>query len=78
MSNSMSNDYFSFMAERKRGSRVQEIHSETSAPNVFTDSDVIEFIEDPQMEVTESSISDTMIQRVFRCFREQPAVALED
>jgi hypothetical protein len=74
----MSNDYFSFMADRKRGPDAQPIHGVTAEPNAFTDSDVVEFIEDPQMEVTESSISDTMIQRVFRGYRAQMPVALED
>lgn len=78
MSNSMSNDYFSFMADRKGGADAQPMHGATAVPNAFTDSDVVEFIEDPQMEVTESSISDTMIQRVFRGYRDHTPATLED
>jgi hypothetical protein len=68
--NARSNDYFSFMAEKTSG--------ETPQPNTFTDSDVIEFIEETQIEVTESVISDTMIQRVFGHFRKNLPVVLED
>ena len=78
MSNTRSDDYFSFMAEKKRGADAQQIRSGAVGQHAFTDSDVIEFIEEPQIEVTESFISDTMIQRVFGRFREQLPVAVED
>jgi hypothetical protein len=38
----------------------------------------VEFIAEPEIEVTESVISDTMIQRVFGHFRRDLPAALED
>jgi len=78
MSNTRSDDYFSFMAEKRRGTNAQQIRNDASGQHAFIDSDVIEFIEEPQIEVTESVISDTMIQRVFGRFREPLPVAIED
>jgi hypothetical protein len=73
-----SDDYFSFMEDRKCGKNPQPIRSAELVNNSFTDSDVVEFIPEPQIEVTESVISDTMIQRVFGQFRANLPVALED
>jgi hypothetical protein len=73
-----SDDYFSFMEERKCGNNPQQIRSAVLAQNSFTDSDVVEFIPEPQIEVTESVISDTMIQRIFGHFRQNLPTALED
>jgi hypothetical protein len=73
-----SDDYFSFMEDRKCGKTPQQIRSAALMNNSFTDSDVVEFTLEPQIEVTESVISDTMIQRVFGHFRRDPTVALED
>ena len=73
-----SDDYFSFMEERKGGKNPQQIRSPVLVNNSFTDSDVVEFIPEPQIEVTESVISDTMIQRVFGQFRQNLPAALED
>ena len=73
-----SNDYFSFMEERKCGANPQQNRHDVLVNNSFIESDVIEFIEEPQIEVTESVISDTMIQRVFGQFRECAPVAVEE
>jgi hypothetical protein len=73
-----SDDYFSFMEERKGGKSPQQVRSAVIVNNSFTDSDVVEFIVEPQIEVTESVISDTMIQRVFGHFRRDLPAALED
>lgn len=73
MSNSMSDDYFSFMSNRGRdkpaasrdSSSVKHATQLTSiGPAVPTD--IIDFVEESQIEVTESVISDTMIQRIFK------------
>jgi hypothetical protein len=73
-----SDDYFAFMEERKCGKNPQEIRSAVLVTNSFTDSDVVEYIPEPQIEVTESVISDTMIQRIFGQFRQNLPAALED
>jgi len=78
MRNTRSDDYFAFMAEKKHAINAQQIGANAPGQDAFTDSDVVEFIEDPQIEVTESFISDTMIQRVFGRFREQLPVLVED
>ena len=68
MNNSMSEDYFSFMSSKwedkhaKRGQRI-------APPKVvLRPSDTIDFVEEPQIEVTESFVSDTTIQRIFKRF----------
>ena len=67
MSNSMSDDYFSFMSDRGNCKHSTPRRSAVgSTPQAVRQSDTVEFIEEPQIEVTESSISDTMIQRMFR------------
>jgi hypothetical protein len=78
MSNARSDDYFAFMAAKQRGTSAEQVRSNASVQGAFTDSDVIEYIEEPQIEVTESFVSDTMIQRIFGRFREQLPMALEE
>ncbi len=73
-----SDDYFSFMEERKGGKNPQKIRGAVFVTDSFTDSDIIEFIPEPQIEVTESAVSDTMIQRIFGHFRLNLPAALED
>ena len=69
MSNSMSDDYFSFMSSKWQDKRVNQTPP-TKAPAAASllPSDIIDFVEEPQMEVTESFVSDTMIQRIFKRF----------
>jgi hypothetical protein len=67
MSNSMADDYFAFMSDkgaskdpaRRKGTVAQPKESPMRA-------DTIDFIDVTQIEVVESAISDTMLQRVFR------------
>ncbi len=68
MSNSMPNDYFSFMSDKGKQSALKRISmpavTKTSAKP--TRSDSIEFVkETSEMEVIEGTATDTMIQRVF-------------
>jgi hypothetical protein len=69
MSNSMSDDYFSFMS-----SKWEDKHTKQRPPTKLPPatsvlpSDTIDFVEEPQIEVTESFVSDTMIQRIFNRF----------
>ena len=70
MSNSLSNDYFSFMSSKWEDKHAKQ-RPPTNAPRATSvlPSDIIDFVEESQIEVTESPLSDTMIQRVFRRFR---------
>lgn len=67
MSNSMTDDYFAFMSD-KSTSKLSPPGPVKFAPpkKVEMQVDTVDFVDDTQMEVTESSISDTMIQRIFR------------
>jgi hypothetical protein len=69
MSNSMTNDYFSFMSDRwenKQSKRRPLSAVQSVKPKMSTDT--IDFVvEEAQIEVVESFVSDTMIQRIFRC-----------
>jgi hypothetical protein len=69
MSNSMSEDYFSFMSSKWDDKRVKQ-HQRAVAPppTSVRPSDIIDFVEETQIEVTESFVSDTMIQRIFKRF----------
>jgi len=67
MSLAVPNDYFSFMSDKlgsepvpeDRGAVVQRVKA-TARP------DVIDWVQPPQMEVTESPLEDTVIARMFR------------
>ncbi len=67
MSSSMTEDYFSFMSskwERKDAGPRQRL---VAPPSPLLPSDTIDFVvEESQIEVTESVVSDTMIQRIFK------------
>jgi hypothetical protein len=72
MSNSMENDYFSFMSDRREQS-VSKRPARHSAPlakplksaDTMKSADTIDFVQETsQIEVVESIASDTMIQRV--------------
>jgi len=76
MSNSMPDDYFSFMSNR--GREKQTASGDTpngktpgrvasKGPAVLP-SDVIDFVEESQIEVTESFVSETVIRRMFKQF----------
>ncbi len=79
MSYSRSDDYFSFMAQKQPGMRALEIRADDAATqDAFAKSDVVEYIEEPTIEVTESFVSDTTIQRIFRQFRAGQPMTAED
>jgi len=66
MSNSMSDDYFSFMSAKGTSNHARQRRSlPAAAVKSEGSSDTIDFVDETRIEVTESSISDTMIQRVF-------------
>ena len=69
MSNSLSNDYFSFMSSKWEDKHAEQ-RPPTNAPRATSvlPTDIIDFVDESQIEVTESPLSDTMIQRVFRRF----------
>lgn len=69
MSNSMSDDYFSFMSSKWEDKRSKQTARTVAPPATsLLSTDVIDFVEEPQIEVTESFVSDTMMQRVFKRF----------
>jgi len=69
----MSDDYFSFMSNKGRDkpptgrdpAAVQHTGKVVSI-GPAKPSDVIDFVDDSQIEVTESIVSDTTIQRIFK------------
>jgi hypothetical protein len=69
MSNSMSDDYFSFMSSKWEDKRTKQRPPMKAPPATSVlPSDTIDFVEETQIEVTESFVSDTMIQRIFKRF----------
>ena len=69
MSNSMSDDYFSFMSSKWEDKHAKHRPPTKASPATSVlPSDTIDFVEEPQIEVTESFVSDTMIQRIFNRF----------
>ena len=67
MSNSMVDDYFAFMSDKgahKDSTRPKSATAQPKQPPMR--SDTIDFVDETQIEVVESAISDTMLQRVFR------------
>ena len=77
MSNSMNDDYFSFMSNKGQDKQRAGAPPRAGAPRavapavsaVRSTTDSIEFVEDGQIEVTESFVSDTTIQRIFKQFQ---------
>ncbi|MEA2947605.1 MAG: hypothetical protein QOI40_2935 [Alphaproteobacteria bacterium] len=69
MSNSMSDDYFSFMSSKWEDKSPNQRPRAVAPPTTSVrPSDIIDFVEETQIEVTESPLSDTMIQRIFKRF----------
>ena len=69
MSNSMSDDYFSFMSSKWEHKHANQRPPMEAPPTTSVrPSDIIDFVEETQIEVTESPLSDTMIQRIFKRF----------
>jgi len=70
MSNSMSDDYFSFMSSKWEDKQAPQRQRAVAPPATSVrPSDTIDFVKEPQIEVTESLVSDTMIQRIFKGFK---------
>ena len=69
MNNSMSEDYFSFMASKWEDKREKQRPRAVAPPTTSVrPSDTVDFFEEPQIEVTESFVSDTTIQHIFKRF----------
>jgi hypothetical protein len=69
MSNSMCEDYFSFMSSKWEDKHAKQRPSTKAPPATSVrPSDTIDFVMEPQTEVTESFVSDTTIQRIFKRF----------
>jgi len=66
MSNSMQNDYFSFMSDRwDQSASKRSARPAAPAVNPVRSSDTIDFVEETsEIEVIESALSDTMMQRM--------------
>ena len=83
MSNPMSDDYFSFMSEKwdKKdgpGRSSSPLVAAARIPPSVKPTDIIDFKsedEESQIEVTESEVSDTAIQRIFKFWRKDPGSA---
>jgi hypothetical protein len=68
MNNSMSDDYFSFMSNKWEDKRARQHNRAVTPPKLLAHADTIDFVEESQFEVTESFVSDTTIQRIFKRF----------
>jgi hypothetical protein len=69
MNNTMSDDYFSFMSSKWEDKSAKQRPPMKAPPAASVlPSDIIDFVEESQIEVTESPLSDTMIQRIFKRF----------
>jgi len=70
MSNSMSDDYFSFMSSKWEDKSNKQTTARRCAADgrLYGPRTPSTFVEESQIEVTESPLSDTMIQRVFKRF----------
>jgi hypothetical protein len=67
MNNSMSDDYFSFMSSKWEDKHAKQRPRIVAPPATSVlPSDTIDFVEESQIEVTESFESDTVIQRIFK------------
>lgn len=69
MSNSMSDDYFSFMSSKWEDKHAKNRQATKAPTTSVRPTDIIDFVEEPTIEVTESDASDTMIQRIFKQFK---------
>jgi hypothetical protein len=71
MSNSTMNDYFAFMSDKWASKDPASRNSVPAAPKrPLRQSDTIDFVDESQIEVIESIVSDTMIERVFKQFKQ--------
>jgi hypothetical protein len=65
----MSDDYFSFMSNKWEDKHAKQRNRTVALPpKLPAHADTIDFVEESQFEVTESFVSDTTIQRIFKRF----------
>jgi hypothetical protein len=63
----MSDDYFSFMSNKRKDKHSkQRQRAVAPPPKLRAHADTIDFVEEPNIEVTECFVSDTTIQRIFK------------
>ena len=73
MGDSLANDYFSFMSDKSDPKRRLNLVGQASSakkpakPAVL--GDIIDFVEEPQIEVIETAASDTIIEKLFNLRR---------
>ena len=71
MSNSMMDDYFAFMSDKGASKDPASRNSMAAEPKKpLRQSDTIDFVDESQIEVIESVVSDTMIERIFKQFKQ--------
>jgi hypothetical protein len=71
MSNSTMDDYFAFMSDKWASKDPASRNSVAAAPKKpQRQSDTIDFVDESQIEVIESVVSDTMIERIFKQFKQ--------
>jgi len=71
MSNSTMDDYFAFMSDKWASKDPASRNSVAAAPKKpLRQSDTIDFVDESQIEVIESVVSDTMIERIFKQFKQ--------
>jgi hypothetical protein len=71
MSNSTMDDYFAFMSDKWASKDPAVRNSIAAAPKkALRQSDTIDFVDESKIEVIESVVSDTMIERIFKQFKQ--------
>jgi len=64
-------DYFAFMSDKWTSKDPASRNSMAAAPKKPPrQSDTIDFVDESQIEVIESVVSDTMIERIFKQFKQ--------
>jgi hypothetical protein len=73
MGDSRGNDYFSFMSDKSESKRRLHLVGHTPPANQVAKTaivgDTIDFVEEPQIEVIETTASDTIIEKLFNLQR---------
>ena len=73
MGDSLANDYFSFMSDKSDPKRRLNLVGHTSSAKrpakAAALGDTIDFVEEPQIEVIETAVSDTIIEKLFNLRR---------
>ena len=73
MGDSLANDYFFFMSDKsdpkRRLNLVGQAASAKKPAKPMVLGDIIDFVEEPQIEVIETAASDTIIEKLFNLRR---------